>query len=234
MRLTRATPNAIKYACIHYHYSQSVPAYPIGYNVYNGNDEWCGVILYALGATPNIGSPYGIPYGGIMELVRVALNGKQEATSQAVAMSLKQLHKDVPQCRLIVSYADCDQDHLGTIYQATNWIYEGLSKGDTYFIINGKKTHRKSIFSRIVTIDGKRVHCPSTLPMVQRFFDKNATTFRSTGKRKYLMPMDKAMRKKILPLAKPYPKKDDNWQKIDRTQFKKDGKHTESQTLQEG
>lgn len=228
MRLTRATLQAIKYACLHYHYSKSVPANPVGYNVYNGKDEWCGVILYALGATPNIGSPYGIPVGGIMELVRVALNGKQEATSQAVAMSLKQLHKDVPQCRLIVSYADCDQDHLGTIYQATNWIYEGLSKGDTYFIVKGKKTHRKSISSRIVTIDGKRMHCPSTLEMVRRFFDPNAVTFRSAGKRKYLMPMDKAMRKKIIHLAKPYPKKDDNWQKIDRSKFKKHGESTKS------
>lgn len=216
MRLTRATPQAIKYACIHYHYSQCVPANPIGYNVYNDNDEWCGVILYAVGATPNIGSPYNIPTGGVLELVRVALNGKQEQTSKAVSMSLKQLKKDVPQCRLVVSYADCDQQHLGTIYQATNWIYEGLSKGDTYFFVHGRKTHRKSISSKKVIINGKKVHCPSSLEAVQRFFDPEATVFRSAGKRKYLMPLDKAMRKQILPLSKPYPKNDD-WVKIDRS-----------------
>lgn len=223
MRLTRATPQAIKYACIHYHYSQCVPANPIGYNVYNDNDEWCGVILYGTGATPNIGSPYNIPTGGVLELVRVALNGKQEQTSKAVSMSLKQLKKDVPQCRLVVSYADCDQQHLGTIYQATNWIYEGLSKGDTYFIIHGRKTHRKSITAKKVIINGKKVHCPSSLEAVQRFFDPEATVFRSAGKRKYLMPLDKAMRKQILPLSKPYPKNDD-WVKIDRTIFNKDGR----------
>lgn len=216
MKLTRATPQAIKYACLHYHYSQCVPANPIGYNVYNDNDEWCGVVLYAVGATPNIGSPYNIPTGGVLELVRVALNGKQEQTSKAVSMSLKQLKKDVPQCRLVVSYADCDQQHLGTIYQATNWIYEGLSKGDTYFIIHGRKTHRKSIAAKKVIINGKKIHCPSTLDAVQRFFDPEATVFRSAGKRKYLMPLDKAMRKQILPLSKPYPKNDD-WVKIDRT-----------------
>lgn len=216
MKLTRATPQAIKYACLHYHYSKSVPANPIGYNVYNDNDEWCGVVLYAVGATPNIGSPYNIPTGGVLELVRVALNGKQEQTSKAVSMSLKQLKKDVPQCRLVVSYADCDQQHLGTIYQATNWIYEGLSKGDTYFIIHGRKTHRKSIAAKKVIINGKKIHCPSTLDAVQRFFDPEATVFRSAGKRKYLMPLDKAMRKQILPLSKPYPKNDD-WVKIDRT-----------------
>lgn len=134
-------------------------------------------------------------------------------------MSLKQLKKDVPQIRLVVSYADVDQHHLGTIYQATNWIYEGMSKGDTYFIVHGKKTHRKSIASRKVVINGKKVHCPSTLDAVRKFFDAEATTFRSEGKRKYLMPMDKKMRKQIEHLRQPYPKNDENWVKIDRKQF---------------
>lgn len=221
MRLTRASLQAIKYACLNYHYSRSVPANPIGYNVYNDNEEWCGVILYSVGATANIGKPYGLLCGEVLELTRVALNGKQEYTSEAVAKSLKQLRKDVPMCRLVVSYADCDQNHLGTIYQATNWVYEGLSKGDTYFIINGKKVHRRSINSRKVIIDGKRVPCPETLDCVRRFFDKDATIFRSTGKRKYLMPMDKMMKKKIESLRKSYPKTDEGWTKIDRNSYKK-------------
>lgn len=152
MRLTYATPKAIDYACKHFHYAKAVPVNPIGYNVYNDADEWCGVILYALGANKSIGTAYGLKQGQAMELVRVALNGKQSCTSQAIAMSLKQLHKDCPLCRLVVSYADCDQDHLGTIYQATNWIYEGvMNEGDiAAFIVNGRKTHKKSIYSRRV------------------------------------------------------------------------------------
>lgn len=221
MRLARSSKTAIKYACRHFHYSETVPVNPIGYNVYNDNDEWCGVILYAAGATPNIGRQYNVPIGGVLELVRVALNGKQESTSQALAMSLKQLHKDVPQCRLIVSYADCDQNHLGTIYQATNWIYEGQMGGGRYFVIHGKKTHPRTIYSRTVTIDGKKQHCPQTLEMVRKFFDSDATIFVSEGKRKYLMPLDKRMRKQIMPLAKPYPKNDGQWTKIDRARFKK-------------
>lgn len=149
MRLTYATPKAIDYACKHFHYAKAVPVNPIGYNVYNDADEWCGVILYAVGATPHIASPYGLKQGQVLELVRVALNGKQSCTSQAVAMSLKQLHKDCPLCRLVVSFADCDQNHLGTIYQATNWIYEGnMNEGARgAFIVHGKKMHPKSVWS---------------------------------------------------------------------------------------
>lgn len=219
MRLTYATPKAIDYACKHFHYAKAVPVNPIGYNVYNDADEWCGVILYAVGATPHIASPYGLKQGQVLELVRVALNGKQSCTSQAVAMSLKQLHKDCPLCRLVVSFADCDQDHLGTIYQATNWIYEGnMNEGArAAFIVHGKKMHPKSVWSTKI---GGGMHCPQTLDAVRKYLDPNATVFRTKGKRKYLMPMDKKMRKQIEPLRKPYPKNDADWHKIDREQFK--------------
>lgn len=223
MRLTRATLDGIRYACLHFHYAHSVPANPLGYNVYNDADEWCGVILFAMGATPNIGKPYNLPIGGVLELVRVALNGKQEQTSRAVAMSLKQLKKDVPHCRLVVSYADCDQNHLGTIYQATNWVYTGTENrgGRGAFIVHGKKMHPKSVHSTKVVIDGRSVHCPQTLEAVRKFLDPNATIFYTQGKRKYLFPLDKSMRMQIAPLSKPYPKDDENWTKIDRNTYRK-------------
>jgi len=138
----------------------------------------------------------------------------------AVAMSLKELKKDCPLCRLVVSYADCDKNHLGTIYQATNWIYTGEVTGQRYFVIKGKKTHQKTIYSHKVNIDGKRIKCPQTLEAVRRFFDKDAQEVHSLGKRKYLMPLDKKIRKQIEPLRQPYPKKDEDWHKIDRTTFK--------------
>ena len=220
MRLTLANEKAKDNACKHWHYSKSHPLKTIGYNVFNANDEWCGVVLFGLGAMHHIGDSYNLPMGGVVELVRVALNGKQEATSQAVAMSLKQLKKDAPVVRLVVSYADIDQSHLGTIYQATNWIYTGeTAAGTPSFIIHGKKTHKRSIYDHIVIIDGKPMHCPENLENVRRFIDPKAQVVYSAGKRKYLFPLDKAMRRKILPLSKPYPKNED-WAKIDRSIFK--------------
>lgn len=64
MRIVKASKEAIKYACLNFHYAKSVPVNVLGYNVYNGNEEWCGVILYALGANVNIGTQYNIPMGG--------------------------------------------------------------------------------------------------------------------------------------------------------------------------
>lgn len=101
----------------------------------------------------------------------------------------------------------------------------GFTQGQTTkeagggWIIHGKKTHPKTIHSRIVSIDGKRVHCPQTTEAVRKYFDPDAVEFITQGKRKYLMPMDKKMKKQIAPLAKPYPKNED-WVKIDRKTFK--------------
>jgi len=49
--------------------------------------------------------------------------------------------------KIIISYADETQGHHGYIYQATNWIYTGRSKGDVEFVKDGKSTHRKGFFN---------------------------------------------------------------------------------------
>lgn len=209
MKLTRANAKAIKYACLHFHYAKAIPVNTLGYNVYNDDGEWCGVILFGTGATPNMARPYGLTQGEVLELVRVALNGKQECTSKAVGIALRLLKKDCPMCKMVVSYADCDQSHYGTIYQATNWIFTGVNKAGCLvaFMVHGKKMHPKSVYARMVVIDGKRQHCPQTIEAVRRYIDPNATVFKTQGKRKYLFPMTKQMRKQLEPLAKPYPKK---------------------------
>ena len=64
MRLTIASNNAIKYACLHFHYAKAVPVNTLGYNVFNDNNEWCGVILYGTGANNHIGTTFNLPQGG--------------------------------------------------------------------------------------------------------------------------------------------------------------------------
>jgi len=229
MKLTRATPQAIRFACMNFHYAKAVPVNVVGYNVYNDAGDWCGCILYGSGATKDIGTPYNLPQGGALELVRVALNGKQESTSKAVAMSLKQLHKDAPLCRLVISYADVDQHHLGTIYQATNWLYVGTmmqNKTDSSWIVNGKRYHGRIISDWVKARGG--LHGLSREQFLRKFYDPNATAYVTKGKRKYLFPFDKAMRRQIQPLAKPYPKDSADWKKIDRSIFRKRAEATET------
>lgn len=196
--LTLANSNAVKYACMNYHYAKRVPISTVAFNVYE-DGEWCGVIVYGYGANPHIAEIYDKWPGQVLELVRVALNGKQKTTSECVALSLKKLKKYCPLVDLVVSYADVDQGHKGIIYQATNWIYVGLmnegAKSD--FIIKGKSIHPRSVGAK-----GWKV----SLEWIRANVDKNATQNITKGKHKYIYPMDKKIRKKVKELAQEYPK----------------------------
>lgn len=194
MRLTKASAKAIEFACKNYHYSKSVPSVQYAYNIYNDAEEWCGVILYGGGANNNMPKAFGKNAGEVLELVRVALNGKQEQTSKAVALSLKMLHKENPLVSIVVSYADHRQKHMGIIYQATNWLYLGASMTNVMqYLYNGKWTHNRSIDS---LRNGKEL---------KKILPKRA----NSNKFKYLYCFDKKERSEWAKKAKPYPKASD-------------------------
>jgi len=200
MRLERASTKAIKYALMNFHYAKAIPSVQSAFSVFNDKNEWCGVICYSIGANKSIGTFANLPLGAVCELVRVALNGKQESTSKALSISLKLVKKNNPLLKLIVSYADIDQEHTGVIYQATNWYYLGeTAQLQSAFIINGKKTHNKTIHSKGLV---------QSLESVRKHLDPNATKFYSKGKRKYIYPLDKTMIHLCKSLSKPYPKKE--------------------------
>lgn len=199
MRLEIASAKAIKFACINFHYAKAVPGCSVGFSVFNDKNEWCGVVLYGFGANHNIASQYKLKQGQVLELVRMALNGKQRHTSKCMAISLKMIAKKMPLVKMIVSYADMDQDHFGTIYQATNWYYTGQCNENTRtgFIINGKKMHNKSLHNL-----GKKQNIAGA-----KEIDSNAVEYISKGKRKYIYPLCKSLVPLCKSLAKPYPKK---------------------------
>ena len=160
-----------------------------------------GVVLFGNGGNYHIGNPYGLFMGEVVELVRVALNGGQGHghTSEIVADALRRLHRDRPMVRLVVSYADADQGHIGTIYQATNWIYEGMVKaGEKLNIyVDGEKVHHRTFTKDSSPTDAlndlkRRGH---TVEVVE-----------TNGKQKYLFPFDRKLRKRLLMSALPYPK----------------------------
>lgn len=202
--LKRATPEAVKYACLHFHYAKRVPCSEYSYNVYNANGDWCGCIIFSTGATPNIAHALGCANGEVRELVRVALNGKQETTSECVSAAMRQLHKDAPFVKMLVSYADPEQGHYGTIYQATNWIYLGTTEDvshtskESYFIIHGKKMHPKSVHS---------MGWKQQVEWLRANVDPYAEGVKTEPKRKYIFVFDKKARREWMNKAKPYPKK---------------------------
>lgn len=189
MILKKASKKAIKYACLNFHYAKSVPVNTFGFAVFNNKKEWCGVILYGLGANNNLAKSFNMVQGQVIELVRMALNGKQESTSKCMAISIKLLKKCVPNAKLIVSYADEKQNHKGIIYQATNWYYAGAIQATSAIDPqDGEIKHTRILHSKYGSIKG-----------FKKVKDKL--------KHKYIFPLNKSIRKQISKLSKQYPKK---------------------------
>lgn len=200
LRLDWALYASASFACKNWHYSKSVPA---GASVKIGvweNDIFKGVIIFLYGATPNIAKPYGLTQTQCVELTRVALREHKTPVTRMIAIAIKMLKRLCPGVRLIVSYADKDQNHTGGIYKGGGWIYEGLFNEGCRgaFIVKNKKIHPKSIYSKF----GKGAQ---NLEWVKKNMDAGATEWITQGKHKYLMPLDDEMRAIISKRSKPYP-----------------------------
>lgn len=195
MRLEKASYKAIVYSCINFHYSKSVPVNPFAFSVFNDKKEWCGCILYSCGANNNIGKPYKLASGEVIELTRMALNGKQKSTSKVLSLSLKLLKKHIPLVKLVISFADTKQNHIGTIYQATNFYYTGTVSTTPDHFFRGRWMHQRQVNSLIGTL--------SKLPA-------GSPRRKGADKIRYIYPLDKSLIPMCKALSKPYPKKCDN------------------------
>lgn len=197
LKLDWASHDAAKFACLNWHYSRKIPSSKLVKIGAWEDGKFIGVVIYSYGANNHIGSPYGLVQQQCVELTRIALKAHQSPVSRILAISLRMLKKEFPGLRLIVSYADAEQGHHGGIYQANGWIYTGKATGDDMYMVNGVKTHPKTVFDRYGT---------RSIPAL-RAKGINVETIKSSGKGKYLMPLDDEMRQKLQALSKPYPKR---------------------------
>jgi hypothetical protein len=128
---------------LHIHYAKRMPSITYSFGLFYQN-ELVGVVCYGSPASQSLCRGIaGDAYKNIvLELNRLVLknNIKNEA-SFLVGNSFKFL----PQPRIIVSYADTSQNHNGYIYQATNFIYTGLSDKRTEWRQKNSNKHSKTI-----------------------------------------------------------------------------------------
>ena len=199
LKLDWCSHEAARHAVEKWHYSRRMPFGKMARVGVWERAEFVGCVLFGYSATPNVAKGAGLHQHEIVELTRVALRKHESAVSRIVSVALLMLRKHCPGLRLVVSFADADQEHVGTIYQAGNWLYTGHSMAGqkSGYIVHGRFMHCRS-----AGMKGR-----NTLSWVRANLDPRATEFVTKGKHRYLMPLDDAMRKQIEPLRKPYPKR---------------------------
>lgn len=193
-----------------YHYAHTVPSITLAigaYTIVDGAELLAGVICYGISANRNTTTVCGEAHKDhVLELNRLFCFdwAGRNIESWLVGQSFKWLAKMYPEYYIIVSYSDLGQNHYGYIYQATNFLYTGLSEAMSTagFIIEGKKLHNRSVFTRYGTcgVEGVKAAAPDAIP------------YAGTPKHRYVMFLGSKHQKKELIKAlqwevKPYPKK---------------------------
>lgn len=199
LHLDFCSHEAAKHAVMRWHYSRRMPKSKLVRIGVWENDRFVGAIIYGLGANRHLARPFGLTDTEACELVRVALaRGREHPTSRCVAVSLKLLHRQSPGLKLVVSFADLGEGHLGTIYQAGGWIYLGNSE-QSYFRIHGRIVHPRTVYDRYGA-GGQ------SLPWLRGNIDPKAERVEMAPKLRYVYPFSKALRRELASKALPYPK----------------------------
>jgi hypothetical protein len=130
------------------------------------------------------------------ELCRIAMDHHATPVSRILSIAVKMLKREMPGIRLIVSYADLNQGHLGKIYQASNWLFVGETGHEAGIMLKGKLTHRRTINSKYGTSD---------ITWLRNRVDQSARRHEGKPKFKYLLPLDDETAEHLRALSKPYP-----------------------------
>lgn len=135
---------------LHKHYAKRIPSISYAFGLYDENNIMQGVITYGKPASPPL--CHGVcgfeNRDYVYELNRLCVNDglPKNTLSFFVSKSLKALPP-----LIIVSYADTAQNHNGYIYQATNWIYTGLSDKRSEWRKKNSNSHSKSLCDKYTT-----------------------------------------------------------------------------------
>jgi hypothetical protein len=200
LRINWASHQAAKYACENWHYSRSVPVPPLVKVGAWEEGKFIGVVIFSRGANNNLLKPFGLDQREGCELTRIALTDHKSPVSRIIRLSILFLVRNSPGLRLIVSFADPAQSHLGGVYQASNWIYTGQQPDSVEWLApDGKLWHGRMVKKKGWTV------CHGVKRKTWK--PEECAAVSKPGKHRYLMPLDDEMRAKILPLAQPYPKR---------------------------
>lgn len=186
--------SAAKYAVFNWHYSKCMPA---GKTVRVGvweDDRFIGVVIFSSGTSPTIGFQFNLNMEAVCELTRIALDLHFSPVTKILSIAVKLLRKIAPGLRLIVSYADMNEDHYGTIYQAASWVYMGEIKS----LPKHKNIYTKKTLFHKTYYDGVKAG---------RYIKQDFVSVPQKMKFKYILPLDRKMRKQIDHYMKPYPKR---------------------------
>jgi hypothetical protein len=168
------------------------------FGLFDETDTLKGVVMYGTPSSSSLRA--GIAgkehASNVLELTRLWIDDSTPKNSESylIGNSIKHCEKEI-----VVSFADTSQNHLGIVYQATNWIYTGLSAKRTDWSVEGIDKHGHTWADKYTAAE------------MRELFGERFTLVPRSRKHRYIYLNAKGRRKKeLLGLLKyeqqPYPK----------------------------
>ncbi len=183
-----------------HHYLHSMPGgTKLSFGVFS-NGKLAGAMVIGAGSVNARGLVNGSLQADCTSLTRLWLSDElpRNTESKVISIVIRSLKKHTS-LKFLVSYADPSAGHIGTIYQATGWLYTGLSEATPlYDIGDGKVRHSRSLSSLFGTHS------------VAHFIGKGipVRTIPQTAKHRYIYFLDKSWRNSLAVPVLPFPKKE--------------------------
>jgi len=181
------------------HYAKRLCPISYAFGVYV-DDELEGIVTYGVPSSATLRDGLCGPELShyVLELNRLCLNSDvpRNAASFLVGRSLKLL----PKGTIVVSYADTAMGHVGYVYQATNFIYTGLSAKRTDWKIKGlEHLHGQTVADEFI---GKK----NRADLMRSKYGDDFYLQNRSRKHRYVYFTDKRMEKHLKYGRQNYPK----------------------------
>ena len=185
----------------HYLHRKSPCSYAFGFFETETN-KMIGVITYGKPASPPLCKGIcGIEESkSVMELTRLYIDDctPKNTESWFIGQTIKRVKEEI-----IVSFADTSAHHLGTIYQATNFIYTGLSdKHVLWEYIGMGNVHARHWAKEYGGVNAAKLALGDDLIRKERPRKHRYIYFNGSKKRK------KELKEKLKYIIQPYPKRE--------------------------
>ena len=192
-------PSFAKHILVDNHYLHTVPG---GTKLYFGafaGHRLLGALTLGVGPANSFRLVRDAKPDDCLTLTRLWLSDElpKNSESRVIGLSLRALRRRT-NVKFVLTYADPAQGHLGTIYQATNWLYCGMSQPMALLDLgDGVLHHSRSLAHAYGT--HSRAH-----------FAAHGVEMRAvpqSPKHRYIYFLDPTWRQRLRVLPLPYPKK---------------------------
>jgi len=184
---------------VRHHYLHSLPGGTmLSFGVFLG-DRLLGAVTFGAGPQNAFSLVDGAKKGDCLALTRFWLGEElpRNSASRVIGILVRALKRNT-QIKFLVTYADPSQGHPGTIYQATGWLYTGLSSAmPLYDIGDGKPRHSRSL---------GHIFGSHSIEYLSRN-GAGVQLVPQPTKHRYVYFLDPTWAERLIPPVLPYPKK---------------------------